>query len=161
MANQYGNPYGGSKSSAKKKDIIKKQRQTNLGYYRLGIVETYNKMTSRDIDIRQEYAKDLIGRYIGAPKDLITFRKKSTTQTALSLDEVFYVKIGKETVGKVSIRVQRLFSSSNLTFIYQEKNLRDGSTYSRDKQGSYKRKSASTRRRNNRKAKQKGNSRKF
>lgn len=160
MANINGNPFGGGKSSKSK--IISKRKKTHLGYYRLGFVEPYVKMTERDIEIRQEYAKDLVSRYVGAPKDMIQFRKKSSTQTSLSLDEVFYVKIGKETIGKISIRVQRMFTSSNLTFIYQEKNLRDGSTYSRDKQGAYKRKTQSAKRRKNRKTKkQKSSSRKF
>src|SRR5699024_8398407 len=89
---------------------VKKQRQSYRGYYKLGFVEPYNGVSERDVEIRQEYAKDLISKYTGIPKNMIQFRKKSTNQTIVSLDEVFYVKTGKEILGKMSIRVQRMFT---------------------------------------------------
>lgn len=149
MSNINGNllGLGGSKNNRAK------QRKSHKGYYKLAFVEPYERMTERDVELRQEYAKDLIGKYTGLPKDLIQFRKKSSKQTIVSLDEVFYVKTGKEPIGKLSIRVQRLFKSVSLTIIYQEKRLSDDSTYSRDAQGSFKRKSRSAKRKTSRKRK--------
>lgn len=139
----------------KNRNNLKKQRQSHKGYYKLGFVEPFTGMTERDLEIRQEYSKDLISKFCGVPKDMVYFRKKSSKQTIVSLDEVFYVKIGKETVGKLSIRIQRMFKTNNMTIIYQEKKLRDGSTYSRDAQGSFKKKTKSSARKNNRNNKRK------
>lgn len=149
ISNANGNLYGSGSS----KNNVAKQRKSHKGYYKLGFVEPYERMTERDIELRQEYAKDLIGKYTGLPKDLIQFKKKSTNQTILSLDEVFYVKTGIEPIGKVSIRVQRLFKTVSLTIIYQEKRLSGDTTYSRDAQGNFKRKSQSAKRKASRKRK--------
>lgn len=121
MGNLNGNLYG----MGHYKDNVKKEWESNKGYYRLAFVETYNKMTTRDVEIRQEYAKDLISIYARVPKDMIVFRKKSSKTSLTSLDEVFYVKIGKSTVGKMSIRVQRTFREATLAFVFQEKRIRD------------------------------------
>jgi len=124
MGNLNGNLYG----LGSYKNNVSKEWQSKKGYYKLAFVETFNKMTERDIEIRQEYAKDLIATYIGVPKSMVTFRKRSTKTTIASLDEVFYVKVGKITVGKLSIRVQRTFSQTSLNLIFQEKRIRDVAT---------------------------------
>lgn len=64
---------------------------------------------------------------MGVPKQMVTFRKKSTKQTTVSLDEILYVKVGVDTVGKISIRVLRAFSYSNMDIIFQVKRLQDRS----------------------------------
>lgn len=138
MANPNGNLLGMGKGS---KNQIKKQRRSHRGHYKLGFVEPFVGVSERDVELRKDYGKDLIGRFVGYPKDLIKFRKKSSEQTIVSLDEVYYVKVGKETIGKLSIRVQRLFTSINITFIYQEKKLSDGSTKTRKANGKPKSKS--------------------
>ena len=120
MANHGGNLLG----SGAYKDNIKKERQSHKGYYELAFVEAFNSMTEKDIDIRQGYAKDLISQYLSVPEEYITFRKKSEKKTLISIDEVFYVRVGTDTVGKLSIRVQQLFKDASMTFIFQEKALR-------------------------------------
>ncbi len=121
MGNLNGNLYGLGKYN----NNTQKEWESRKGYYRLAFVESYNKMTTRDVEIRQEYAKDLIANYAKVPKDMVVFRKKSSKTSIVSLDEVFYVRIGKSTVGKISIRVQRTFSEATLSFIFQEKRIRD------------------------------------
>lgn len=121
MGNLDGNLYG----LGGYKNNTQKEWESRKGYYRLAFVESFNKMTDRDIDIRQEYAKDLIATYARVPKDMVVFRKKSSKTSLVSLDEVFYVKLGKSTVGKISIRVQRTFKEATLSFIFQEKRIRD------------------------------------
>ena len=133
MGNSKGNLQALGKGSSNQ---IKKERQTNKGHYKLAFIEPFSGVTNRDVEIKQEYAKDLISKYVGYPKDMIKFRKKSAKQTVLSLDEVFYVKIGLETVGKVSIRVQRTFKANNMTIIYQEKKLRAPRKPTKKKKGS-------------------------
>lgn len=110
-------------------------------------------MTERDIELRQEYAKGAISGCIHIPKDMITFRKKSTNQTAISLDEVYYVKRGKDTIGKVSIRIQRMFTRSSMTIIFQVKSTREDNNYSRNAAGSYKKNTKSKKRSNKKKSK--------
>ena len=127
MGNRFGNLQGsggGSKSSA---EAYKKRRKSEHGYYKLAFVENYAKITERDIELRLEYAKDAVGRFMGVPKQMVTFRKKSTKQTTVSLDEILYVKVGVDTVGKISIRVLRAFSYSNMDIIFQVKRLQDRS----------------------------------
>lgn len=72
--------------------------------------------------LKLEYGKDLVSSYTGVPADMIKLRKKKEEQTLASLDTVYYVSIGKEPVGKLSIRAQRRFREVGLTFIYLEKN---------------------------------------
>jgi len=121
MGNLDGNLYG----LGGYKDNVSKEWESKKGYYKLAFVESFDKMTDRDVDIRQEYAKDLIATYVKVPKSMVVFRKKSSTTSLASLDEVFYVKIGKSTVGKISIRVQRTFTQTTLSFVFQEKSIRD------------------------------------
>ena len=120
MANQGGNLLG----SGGNKDNIKKERKSHKGYYELAFVEGFSNMSDKDVDIRQEYGRDLISKYLNVPEDYITFRKKSSKNTMISVDEVFYVKVGTDTVGKLSIRVQKLFKEASLTFVFQEKAIR-------------------------------------
>lgn len=122
MANKNGNLFAMGGDSKK---AYKSRRTGTKGYYKLGFVESYSDVTENDVSIRNKYAADAIARYLKTPHDLISFRKKSTKQTLISLDEVFYVKAGDFTVGKVSIRVQRMFSKINLDIIYQDKHLTD------------------------------------
>lgn len=132
------NRTGNLMASGDGSNAVSKLKKSHKGYYKLAFVEPYDKMTERDIELRQEYAKGAISQYLKVPKEMITFRKKSTNQTIISLDEVFYVKRGVETIGKVSIRVQRLFSSNNMTIIFQIKAIRENNNYKRNSQGSYK-----------------------
>ncbi|QIG60906.1 hypothetical protein vBLinoVEfB7_163 [Listeria phage vB_Lino_VEfB7] len=91
------------------------------GYYTVDFSNIYEHMTERDLEVRQAYAKDLISQRTGIPLDMILFRKKTEKQTLTAIDEVFYVKQGVKTIGKVSIRSQRLLSSNMLIIIYMSK----------------------------------------
>ncbi len=109
------------------------KRLSTKGYYQVGFVKEYRNLTEKDIMLKLEYGKDLVSSYIGVKADMINLRKKQDKQTLASLDTVYYVSVGKEPVGKLSIRAQRRFKEVGLTFIYLEKNyvqrkLRGGTT---------------------------------
>lgn len=128
-----GNPYGNLFGSGHYDDNVKKEWESNKGYYRVAFTECYEGLTEREIELRQEYAKELVAMYIGTTKELVSFRKKDTSTTRVSLDEVFYVKVGNATVGKISVRVQRAFRSKDVYFVFQEKRIRDYQRTNRNK----------------------------
>lgn len=121
MANKNGNLFGMGSYG----DNVKKEWESYKGYYVLAFTEAFDGITEKDVGIRLEYGTDLISRYLGVKKDLVYYRKKSSKTTKVSLDEVYYVKLGSASVGKLSIRVQRTFRGINLLFLYQEKRIRD------------------------------------
>lgn len=96
-------------------------KNSNKGYYHVAFTDRYNKVTERDIELKESYARDSISKYANIPRDLINLQEKKSTQTTTALDTVYYVKVGQTTLGKVSIRVQRLFTHTNLLIIFQEK----------------------------------------
>lgn len=98
------------------------KRLSTKGYYQVGFVKEYKDLTEKDIMLKLEYGKDLVSSYIGVHSDMINLRKKQEKQTLASLDSVYYVSVGKEPVGKLSIRAQRRFREVGLTFVYLEKN---------------------------------------
>lgn len=110
---------------------FKKRRKSTKGYYRVAFVESYTDITENDLAIKDKYLIDAISRHLGVPKEMITLRKKTTNQTLASLDEVYYVKVGVDTLGKVSMRTQRMFTKINMEIIYQERNLTDNTNQKR------------------------------
>lgn len=104
-------------------DAYKQARKSLKGHYRIAFTQVYEGMTEKDIELRQTYAKDLVAGYVGVPIDMIHLRPKKKTgeQTLTALDEVYYVKVGQDNYGKLSIRTQRLWKGSNLIFVFQEK----------------------------------------
>lgn len=101
------------------------QRKSNKGYYKLAFVEPFTNLTQRDIDLKKEYALDAIGRFYDTNKSLLHLRKKEENQSYLAIDTIYYVRLGKEPIGKVSIRVTKLFNTNSMTIVYQEKNVDD------------------------------------
>lgn len=105
------------------KDAYKRSKQSTKGHYKLEFIETYDKITEKDIELRKVYGIDLVSANVGVPTDMIRLKAKKKTgdQTLTSLDEVYYVKVGKDTYGKLSIRTQRLWKSNMLIFVFQKK----------------------------------------
>jgi hypothetical protein len=105
------------------KDAYKKSKQSERGHYRIQFTKMFNPVSEKDIELRKVYAKDLIAEDVGVPADMITLKakKSSGTQTLTSRDEVFYVKVGKDNYGKISIRTQRLWKVNILIFVFQVK----------------------------------------
>lgn len=101
----------------------KRARQSNTGHYRIEFTQVYERMTEKDLSLRKTYGIDLIASNVGVPADMITLvsKKKSGELTLTSLDEVYYVKVGKDNYGKLSIRTQRLWKSATLIFVFQVK----------------------------------------
>lgn len=104
-------------------DAYNQARKSTRGHYRVAFMNTYENMTEKDVELRVTYGKELVAKHVGVPTDMVTLRpkKSSGSQTITSLDEVFYVKIGQDTAGKLSIRTQRLWKSVTLLFVFQEK----------------------------------------
>jgi len=112
----------GNKISDVGADAHKIAKKSNKGHYHIRFTKVYQGVSERDIELRNKYAKDLIAAELAVPTESIVLKQRSKPkQTLTSLDCVYYVKIGSITAGKMSIRVQRLWKSINLMFIYQEK----------------------------------------
>lgn len=116
--NSKGNNYAGTATGSTSHEKVKKSAR---GYYELSFTRHYLDITKRDEELRYDYAKGEISQALSIPKDMITLRKKSENQTLSSIDEVYYVKRGKESIGKVSIRTQRRLRKTDLIIVYQEK----------------------------------------
>lgn len=102
-------------------DAYKQARKSTSGHYRIEFSKMFEHMTDKDVELRVTYGKDLVAQSVGVPVDMVTLKMKrqGVTQTLTSLDEVFYVKIGQDTAGKLSIRTLRLRKNSMLIFIFQ------------------------------------------
>jgi hypothetical protein len=106
-------------------DAHNQARKSTKGHYRIEFTKTFEDMTELDIGLRVTYGKDLVAANLGVPVDMVTLRakRKEGIQTLTSLDEVFYVKVGQDTAGKLSIRTQRLWKSTLLIYVFQVKKL--------------------------------------
>jgi len=106
-------------------DAFNVVRRSTKGHYRIEFMNVYENRTNKDVELRITYGKDLVAQHIGVPIDMVTLKQKKTNgnQTLTSLDEVFYVKVGQDVAGKLSIRTQRLWKKSNLIFIFQAKKI--------------------------------------
>lgn len=105
------------------RDAYDKSVKSTTGTYGIEFVTAYEKATERDVELRESYGKSLISGTVGVPADMITMKlkKSSGQQTLTALDEVFYVYVGKQVYGKLSIRTQRVLRHTDLIFIYQSK----------------------------------------
>jgi len=120
MDNRKGN-LSSSNAGDRRKSYANKRKSTK-GYYYLAFTEPFERLTDRDIELRRDYAKDAVARYYGISKDLINLRKKSRESEGVSLDEIYYVNVGKEPVGKISLRISRFSGDNNhMILIYQNK----------------------------------------
>lgn len=104
-------------------DAYNQARKSTRGHYHIDFSKVYENMTEKDIELRRTYGKDLVAQSLGVPADMVTIKLKrqGLQQTLTSMDEVFYVKVGQDTAGKLSIRTQRLRKNSLLMFIFQVK----------------------------------------
>lgn len=99
-----------------------KRSKSTKGYYEIAFTEPFSRLTERDLSLKQEYAKDAIGRYYGIHKQFVQLRKKSSNVSGINLDEVYYVMVGKQPVGKISIRIKRLTkTNAHMVLAYQHK----------------------------------------
>lgn len=152
-----GNPFGNLDGLGHYRNNIEKEWQSKKGHYKVAQVESFEGVTERDVELRREYAKDLIGMHTNSAADFIQLRRKESNVTLSSLHEVYYVKIGHNTVGKISISVQRVFNKINLSFIFQEKRVRDSAGQGKNKQMNPEGVSKATKRKQNRKTKHRKN----
>lgn len=101
----------------------KKYLQSKRGTYNMEFIRSFKDMTEMDIDLRIDYAKDLLHKLLNVHEDFIQFEmKKGSGKSGITTRyEVFYVSVGKEVVGKMSIATQRAFLTNTLTFVYQSR----------------------------------------
>lgn len=113
----------GSINKGNHKKAHDRMSKSTKGYYSMAFTEPFERLTERDIEIRNEYAEDAVARYYGIHKNYVRLRHKSTNQTGTNKDEVYYVYVGQHPVGKISIRVSRFTKSNNrMVLLYQHKN---------------------------------------
>ena len=104
-------------------DAIENRKRSKKGNYVPEFVEMYSKVSSKDVELRYEYGKDLLSKHLGVRRDLVKLEEKrdGTINTVTSRDEVFFVYVGLQVAGKLSIRTQRTWRSTDLLFIFQVK----------------------------------------
>lgn len=99
-----------------------KRAKSTKGYYEIAFTEPFSRLTERDLELKQEYAKDAVGRYYGIHKRFVQLRKKSSNVSGVNLDEVYYVMVGQQPVGKIAIRIKRLTkTNAHMVLAYQHK----------------------------------------
>lgn len=93
------------------------------GDYFVAFVETFRNLTEQDVLLREDYALDLVGRYLNVPREMVhlTHRRGQTTQSLINLDELRYIKLGKSFVGRVGIRTTRIGKRIMLTYVFSQK----------------------------------------
>lgn len=119
ITNTYGNLLG----SGTKTDHTSIIRNSKRGYYYIEFSKKYRGISELDIDLRFNYAIELIALHTGTPEYLISLDTKKETITESSLDGVYYVHQGSHIIGKMSISVRRYGNINELLFIYQKKEL--------------------------------------
>jgi hypothetical protein len=98
------------------------RKKSTKGSYYIKFTKVYQSVSEKDIELKEKYAKDLLSDELVTPVEFIKLKRKGKDkQTLTALDSVHYVVIGSITVGKVSIRVQRLWKGINLIIIYQQR----------------------------------------
>lgn len=113
----------GSINKGRHKEAARRRSKSTKGYYSMAFTEPFDRLKERDVEIREEYAKDAVARYYGVHKSFVQLRNKSKKPSGINLDEVFYVYVGQHPVGKISIRVTRFSEKNNrMVLIYQHKN---------------------------------------
>ncbi|USL89348.1 hypothetical protein vBBceHLY2_00072 [Bacillus phage vB_BceH_LY2] len=105
------------------KNAIENRKRSKSGTYTPSFIETYEKVTEKDVDLRKSYAIDLTSKHLGVRRELIKLddKRSSIVNTLTSRDEVWYVYIGNQVVGKLSVRTQRTYKGISLVFILQTK----------------------------------------
>lgn len=102
-----------------------KTKKSVRGHFKTAFTKVFDDVTELDMGLRKEYATQLVSQFTLVPEDMLQYRKKTTKSTVSATDEVYYVKRGQETIGKLSIRSQRTFRTNILIVIYQEKTFRE------------------------------------
>lgn len=102
---------------------LEAQKKSLKGTYAYVVQTTreYKDVTEADIELRAKYGKSLISNYTSTDKKLIKLNKKITSNTLTMLNEVYYVYLGGQAYGKLSISVQRTPRGRKMTFILTKK----------------------------------------
>lgn len=106
----------------------KVKRQGTKGHYSLSFTRTMDNVTEKDVELKLDYGREFIYINTGVPRYLIKFQIKEEHQTLASASYVYYVRRGKETIGKLSIKVLRFGKRTKIFYVYQQKAYRPKGT---------------------------------
>lgn len=102
-------------------EYAENRKKSKKGFYQVAFTKEYKGLSSRDIELKNEYGKDLVSKYTGCPKEVLHLQRKSEKTGLTAIDTVYYIKEGKYTIGKLAIREQQTFRDLGLIFIYLTK----------------------------------------
>lgn len=98
-----------------------KQLKSRKGFYYISLQKRYRGVSELDVELREDYALDLLETHLRTPRDFLRLVEKKENLTETSLDTVYYVYQGVIVLGKMAISVRRYGSLRELLFIYSEK----------------------------------------
>lgn len=115
--------YRKKRTTEERRDTILKQQRTIKRGESLTLVGSYQwkNLTDRDIDLRIEYATDLLSNTMGVDSKFIHLKERTKSATAVSMSETYTVKVGVKEWGVVSIRTQGLSNKYSMFIIVQRK----------------------------------------
>lgn len=107
-----------------------KMRRSAKGHYYVKDSRRFDNVTSRDLELRTEYARDIIAQNMRVPKESIRLTMRGEPKKdILTTDEIYHVRRGVDIVGKVAIRIQTTFKGDNLIIVYSEKRIKARETH--------------------------------
>lgn len=115
--------YRKKRTTEERRDTILKQQRTIKRGESLTLVGSYQwkNLTDRDIDLRIEYATDLLSNTMGVDSKFVHLKERTKSATAVSMSETYTVKVGVKEWGVVSIRTQGLSNKYSMFIIVQRK----------------------------------------
>lgn len=113
--------YRKKRTTEERRDTILKQQRTIKRGESLTLVGSYQwkNLTDRDVDLRIEYATDLLSNTMGVEPKFIHLKERTKSATAVSMSETYTVKVGVKEWGVVSIRTQGLSNKYSMFIIVQ------------------------------------------
>lgn len=107
-----------------------KMRRSAKGHYYVKDSRMFDSVTPRDLELRTEYARDIVAQNMRVPKESIRLTMRGEpTKSLLVTDELYHVRRGVDIIGKVAIRVQTTFRGDNLIIVYSEKRIKAKETH--------------------------------
>lgn len=115
--------YRKKRTTEERRDTILKQQRTIKRGESLTLVGSYQwrNLTDKDVDLRIEYATDLLSNTMGVEPKFIHLKERTKSATAVSMSETYTVKVGVKEWGVVSIRTQGLSNKYSMFIIVQRK----------------------------------------
>lgn len=115
--------YRKKRTTEERRDTIRRQQHTIKHGESLTLVGSYQwkNLTDKDVDLRLEYATDLLSNTMGVDSKFIHLKNRTKSATAVSMSETYTIKVGVKEWGVVSIRTQGLNNKYSMFIIIQRK----------------------------------------